>query len=200
MVYEGQFDKPGWWVLFVATNQEKRVALHLKGRGIKHFLPCSMSARQWKDRRVHLEVPLFPGYVFVHSPFTPLTTVDVLTVPNVFRFLGTSKECTEVPESVIEDIRRDLEHGEVEPYTHLTSGQRVVITGGSMKGREGFLIRTRNSARVVISVSAIERSYAVEIDTDLIGAPPCSEESRGRSTAYEPGYSPQFMMQANERL
>jgi hypothetical protein len=46
-----------WYVLFVRSNQEKRIALRLNNSGIEHLLSCYTSKRQWKDRCVRLGVP-----------------------------------------------------------------------------------------------------------------------------------------------
>src|SRR5271166_609877 len=50
-----------WYALYVRSNQEKNVAESLNIRGIENFLPCYRSLRRWKDRRVTLELPLFPA-------------------------------------------------------------------------------------------------------------------------------------------
>src|SRR5277367_6782322 len=62
-------------VAYTRANHEKRVADQLAECGVTHFLPQYESVRTWKDRKVHLKMPLFPGYVFVH-----LTLQDRLDV------------------------------------------------------------------------------------------------------------------------
>ncbi len=54
-----------WYAAYTCANHEKRVAEELTVREMQHFLPLYRSARRWRDRRVELELPLFPGYVFV---------------------------------------------------------------------------------------------------------------------------------------
>ncbi|HZU32129.1 MAG TPA: transcription termination/antitermination NusG family protein, partial [Candidatus Angelobacter sp.] len=77
---------PYWFVLYVRANQEKKTALRLSGNDIEHFLPCYQSVRQWTDRRVTLEMPLFPGYIFVRLPF--IERMKALTLPNVVEMIG----------------------------------------------------------------------------------------------------------------
>src|SRR5436853_282941 len=81
------FQEPKWYVLFVRSNQEKRVAGRLEQLTVEHCLPCYSSVRQWKDRRVKIEIPLFPGYLFVRLPF--VERLRVLTVSNVVSLVGT---------------------------------------------------------------------------------------------------------------
>lgn len=157
---------PKWFVLFVRSNQEKRTALRLKEYEVEHFLPSYRSVRQWKDRRVTLEMPLFPGYVFVRLPF--IERGRVLTLPNVVSLVGNKSSPSEVAEEEIEWIRRAVEHGNVAPHPYLTAGQRVVIISGALNGMQGILLRQQNNTRVVISIDSISRGFVVEVDVAAI--------------------------------
>jgi transcription antitermination factor NusG len=56
----------------------------------------------------------------------------------------------------------------IEPHPYLTVGERVRIKAGVMAGVEGVLVRKKNDLRVVLSLDAIMRSVAVEVDADDI--------------------------------
>jgi transcription antitermination factor NusG len=156
------FAESKWYVLFVRSNQEKRVARSLSERGIQHFLPCYASLRQWKDRRVKLEMPLFPGYVFVRLPF--LERMKANSVPNVVALVGTRNSPSVISEDEIAWIRQGLEHGKATPHEYLEEGERVEITDGAMSGMKGVLLRRHNETRVVISLDSIARAFVVEVD------------------------------------
>jgi transcription antitermination factor NusG len=55
-----------------------------------------------------------------------------------------------------------------EPWPYLKIGEKVRINGGSLSGIEGILVRVKNSWRLVISVTLLERSVAVEIDAAYV--------------------------------
>jgi transcription antitermination factor NusG len=58
---------PRWFALYTTSRHEKRVAQHLSQREIEFFLPLYKSERRWSDgSRVTLDLPLFPGYLFIH--------------------------------------------------------------------------------------------------------------------------------------
>ncbi len=156
--------EPKWYVLFVRSNQEKRVAMHLTDRAIEHFLPAFNSLRQWRDRKIKLLRPLFPGYVFVRLPL--VERLKVLHVPNVVNLVGTRTAASVVPDKEIEWIRHATEHGKPEPhpYRALKVGSWVVIKAGAMAGMEGTLIRMQNHTRVLIGLSSISRAFTVEVD------------------------------------
>jgi transcription antitermination factor NusG len=161
----GLYD-PNWFVLFVRSNQEKRIAQRLADRQIEHFLPCCRSVRQWKDRRVTLEMPLFPGYVFVRLPF--LERSKVLTLPNVVSLVGNKNSPSVISEEEIAWIRRGVEHGNASPHPYLQIGQRVIITAGALSGMKGLLVRKQNNTRVVVSLDSIARSFVVEVDLESV--------------------------------
>jgi transcription antitermination factor NusG len=157
---------PKWFVLSVRANQEKKTAQRLVSYEIEHLLPCYLSVRQWKDRRVTLEMPLFPGYVFVHLPF--IERVRVLTLPNVVGLIGSKNAPSVVSEDEIDCIRRGVEFGNAAPHAPLVEGQHVIITDGVLRGMQGTLVRTQNNTRVVVAIDSIARSFAVEVDISCL--------------------------------
>jgi transcription antitermination factor NusG len=157
---------PKWYVLFVRSNQEKRVARSLGDRGVEYLLPCYRSRRQWKDRRVELELPLFPGYVFVRLPFTE--RMKALTVPNVVSLIGNKKAPSVVSDDEILWIRQGIKQGTAGPHDYLKEGQRVVITEGVLSGLEGILVRLQNNMRVVVSLNSIQRAFMVDVDESWV--------------------------------
>lgn len=58
-----------WYALYTCSRNEKQVAAQLQQRDIEFALPLYVSVRRWKDRRVALQLPLFPSYIFVHTSF-----------------------------------------------------------------------------------------------------------------------------------
>jgi transcription antitermination factor NusG len=152
-----------WYAAYTAARHEKRVAEQLRERGIESFLPLYSSVRRWKDRRVRLQLPLFPGYVFVHTPLAE--RLRVLQLPGVVRMVGFNGLPVALPDSEIEALRRGLaDERRVEPHPYLTVGRKVRIKNGPLAGAEGILVRKKKSLRVVISLDLIQRSAAVEID------------------------------------
>jgi transcription antitermination factor NusG len=163
---QAEWLEPKWHVLFVRSNQEKRVAQHLSCRAVEHFLPTYESVRQWQDRKVKLISPLFPGYIFVR-----LSLVDrskALLVPNVVSLVGTRNTPSVIADEEIEWIRCGTAHGKAEPHPYLKAGDPVVITVGPMSGMEGSLICMHNCTRILVRVNSISRAFTVEIDSNCV--------------------------------
>jgi transcription antitermination factor NusG len=156
------FGGRSWYAAYTSANHEKRVAEQLARRSVEHFLPLYLAVRRWKDRRVQLQRPLFPGYVFVRIELRD--RLQVLQVPGVAKLVGFGRTPTALPEVEIEALRASLLNGvRAEPYPYVSVGQRVKVRSGSLAGLEGILVRKKNSARFVISLDLIMRSVAVEI-------------------------------------
>jgi len=142
------------------------VAHGLSQRGLEHLLPCYSAIHQWKDRRVKLELPLFPGYLFVR--LTPLERMSALTIPNVVAMVGKRNDPSVVSDDEIAWIRNASLYGHSQPHPPLVEGERVIITSGLLTGMKGILLRAHNSARVVISVESISRAFVVEVDSACV--------------------------------
>lgn len=152
-----------WYAAYTNANHEKRVALQLRQRAIEHFLPQYESVRRWKDRLMKLELPLFPGYVFVRLLLRD--RLCVLQIPGVARLVGFNGRPTALPKEDVEALKKGVEDGiHVQPHPYLTAGRRVRITDGPLAGLEGILLRWRGNCRVVLSLDLIQRSVSVDID------------------------------------
>jgi transcription antitermination factor NusG len=152
-----------WYAAYTSANHEKKVTAELQRRAVECFLPLYGSVRRWRDRRVRLEMPLFPGYVFVRS--SPAQRLCVLQIPGVVRFVSFSSGPARVPEAEIARVQDILRRGfRAAPHPYLTIGRRVRVKAGPLRGLEGILLRRNKKLRFVVSIDLIMRSMAVEMD------------------------------------
>jgi transcription antitermination factor NusG len=152
-----------WYAAYTCANHEKQVATQLDVRAVEHFLPLYSSVRRWKDRRVTLNLPLFPGYVFIRLALQD--RLRVLEIPSLVRLVGFNGQPAALPDEEMEILRSGLgQSRRAEPHPFLTVGRRVRITAGPFAGLEGVLKRKRSSVRVVVTLELIQRSVAVDVD------------------------------------
>lgn len=173
------FLEPRWYAAYASANHEKRVAEQLAVRSVDHFLPLYESVRPWKDRRVRLQLPLFPGYVFVRIVLRD--RLEVLKVPGVVRLVGFNGLPAPLGDKEVESLQRALAQGVcAKPHPFLTVGRRVRITAGPLAGHEGILVRRRGSLRVVLSMDLVQRSIVVDVDVaDLEPILPAASVGKG---------------------
>jgi len=152
-----------WYAAYTCANHEKRVAEQLVGRSVECFLPLYQSVRRWKDRRVQLQLPLFPGYVFVRLALRD--RFQVLQAPGIVKLVGFGGTPAPLREEEINTLRTSLGSGvRAEPHPYLMVGHRVLVNSGPFQGMHGILVRKKNRVRVVISLDLIMRSVAFETD------------------------------------
>jgi transcription antitermination factor NusG len=152
-----------WYAVYTSANHEKRIAAQLSERSVDQFLPTYTSVRKWKDRRVTLDLPLFPGYIFVRLALRD--RLRVLQVPGVAKLVGFGGIPAALPDADIEGLRSGLVSGiHAEPHPFLTAGRKVRVRHGPMTGLQGILVRRKSRTRLVISLELIQRAMAIEID------------------------------------
>jgi len=158
---------PQWYAVRVRSNFESNVSTVLDHKGVERFLPTYKSRRKWADRIRTLDMPLFPGYVFCRIPLEERNLV--LTTGGVVDIVSIGRVPAPVSDAEIDAIRMVVHsQAPVEPWPFTRIGQTVRIHSGSLSGLEGILVRVKNSWRLVISVTLLERSVAVEIDSAYV--------------------------------
>ena len=156
-----------WFALQVRTRHESFVAEHLDGKGYEYFLPLYKSRRRWSDRIKEIDAPLFPGYLFCR--FNPQDRLPILKTPGVTQIVGYSHVPTAVEEEEIEAIRTLVVSGLPNyPHPFLTVGNRVRIEAGALRGLEGILLEVKGKRKLVVSITLLQRSVAVEIDSEAV--------------------------------
>jgi transcription antitermination factor NusG len=135
----------------------------LGGKGLETFLPMYSSVSRWSDRVKKLQLPLFAGYVF--SQFEATRRLPVLTTPGVVHILGNSSGPVPVDEGELDAVRRLIAAARpLSPWPYLEAGDRIVLEGGPLAGTRGTLLRVKNEFRLIVSVTLLQRSVAVEVD------------------------------------
>lgn len=156
-----------WFALQIKAGHERATALMLRHKGYEEFLPLRKVRRRWSDRTKELEVPLFPGYMFCQ--FSPDIGSPIITTPGVIRLLGIGKEPVPVSDDEIIAIQRLIRSGlYAQPWPYLRAGQTVRVESGPLEGLQGIVELIKNHHRLIISVSLLQRSVAVEIERDWI--------------------------------
>jgi transcription antitermination factor NusG len=156
-----------WFAVQVRTKHEPRVLNFLKSSGYELFLPLRTSRRRWSDRIKNVETALFPGYLFCR--FDPQERLPILKAPGVIQIAGYNRAPVPVDESEIRAIRALVASGlPNQPWPFLGVGDRVRIDAGPLRGHEGTLVEVKGRHRLVLSITLLQRSVAVEIDSAFV--------------------------------
>ncbi len=162
-------DRRQWFALTVKHQHERRVEAVLRAAGVDTFLPLYRARRQWSDRVKDLDAPLFPGYVFSRFPLRE--RARIVRTPGVARIVGFAGLPAPVTDQEIDGVRAAAASRlPVGPWPFfLKAGGRVRIERGPLRGIEGTLLREGSALRLVLGVELLQRSVAVEVDSEMIG-------------------------------
>jgi len=154
---------PDWFAAEVWTGREHLAAEHLLLRGFEVFLPCYRENRRWSDRVKTVNRPLFAGYLFVRN--ARHTGASVVTAPAVKRIVASAGHPLPVSADEIATLKRAVAaQVSLSPCEYFTAGTLVDIESGPLHGVQGLVVRSKGNDRLVVSVTMLQRSVAIEID------------------------------------
>jgi len=152
-----------WFAIRVRPRYEKQVAESLESKGINTLLPIYLARRRWSDRVKQIELPLFDGYLFCQT--NPEVRLPVLVTPGVIHFVGCGNTPIPIEQHEIEAIQKVVCAGAAaRPWPFLRQGDRVRVDEGPLRNLEGILVKNDGGEQVVISVTLLQRSMAVQVD------------------------------------
>src|SRR5467141_4199800 len=181
-----------WFAIMARTGKEKNAILLLENSGYECYLLVIKFNRQWSDRVKEIEAPLFPGYLFCRM--NPHNRLPVLITPGVIQIVGVGKTPVPVEEQEIAAIQRVGKSGiSIMPWPYLQVGQVARIEEGPLRGMTGIVVKIKSGMKLVLSVTLLQRSVAVEVDRSWLGgvhpARPAATEARiDSSTPVDPAH------------
>lgn len=152
-------------MLHTRARNEKAVAEALSRQSVNHFLPLVPYRRRYAGRMRQVEIPLFPGYVFLcggaaerQLALKTNRVAQVLEVKDQERLWNDLRQ-----------IERVIQSNEpVDLFPRIMTGARCRVTSGSLKGIEGIVLRRRGPWRVYVGVEFLGQSAELEIESSLL--------------------------------
>ena len=156
-----------WFALQARSRCEHHVAEHLGGKGYELFLPLYTCRKRWSDRIKKVELPLFPGYLFCR--FDPYDRLPILKTPWLIKIVGFNNIPTPVDDEEISSVRTLITSGSAaQPWPFFAVGDKVRIESGPLRGVGGVLTQIKGQNKLVVSITLLQRSVAVEVDPALV--------------------------------
>ena len=152
-----------WYAVHTRSRHEKQVGLFLSEKGVETFLPLVHTLSRRRDRKKYVDIPLFPGYLFVFAEKERL--YDVKYTRGVTRIIGTDLGVpTPIPDRQIQDIKSVMEtEVQLDPFPYLKKGRMVRVKSGPLKGLEGILVERKGHYKLVIQIDLLQKGAAAEV-------------------------------------
>ncbi len=160
-----------WYAVQTRSNFERRVADGLQVRGVATYLPVLSEMHRWSDRKRRIEVPVFPGYLFVQLSNVAAARLPILETSGSVRIVGSRREPEPVPDQEIESIRRMLSSGySCHTVPYIEQGAIVRVVRGPLKNLDGIFLRDKGKGRFLVSVKLLGQSVATEVAAEDVQA------------------------------
>jgi transcription antitermination factor NusG len=154
-----------WWVAHTRSRNEKALANDLVVKGVSYFLPMCWKVRRIRGRTIRSLLPLFGGYLFFCGQ--EKHRLDVLRTNRVANLIEVKDQQRLIEE--LRQIEQALGAGaDLTPHRYIKEGQRCQVIGGALAGLQGVVVRTRDSARLVLQIDMLGQAASVEINADMI--------------------------------
>lgn len=165
--------KKAWYALHTKTRYENIANESLLKKSIEAFLPKVKVRSKRRDRKAMIQVPLFPGYIFVRTDLDPREHLEILKTTGAFSLIGTGSTPVSIPSENIESLKIMVAGDkELITGTQFEKGNRVMVTGGPFTGVTGTFVRYKGEGRVVVHIGALGQFAAVEVEeTDIQALP-----------------------------
>jgi transcription antitermination factor NusG len=164
----GEPQSDPWLVLRTRSHHENLVEQSLQQKEINAYLPKHRIVRRRRDHgRAVLEMPLFPGYVFVQPRLDQFESIRY--VRGSCGFVVQGDKPAAMPEKDLQAVRiLEGSGAELAVNPKLIPGQRVEVIAGPFMGVQGELIRVKSQLRLVINAQVVNGSVSVEVDYDKV--------------------------------
>jgi hypothetical protein len=154
-----------WHVAHVRSRQEKVLARRLRELHTPFYLPQTERVVERSGRRFRSYVPLFGGYLFFRGGESARDAA--LRSGVVARIIDVEDQG--LLGSQLEQIRRlQLAGASFAVYDELLPDDVVTITDGPFRGYTGAVVRSARGDRLVVSLSLLRKSIAVEFSRPVL--------------------------------
>jgi transcription termination/antitermination protein NusG len=154
-----------WHVLHTRSRQEKALAESLTAMGIAAFLPLVDVTRTYGRRKASVELPLFPGYLFLKGQLEDAYTADrTKRVAHIIPVVDQEKLTWELRNlSLALHARAPLD-----PYPYLRKGVRVEVRSGPLAGIQGIVESRLKRDRLSLQIDVLGQATSLEIDGAIL--------------------------------
>lgn len=158
-----------WYVLHTKSRFENVVNEGLLKKSVEVFLPKVKVPSRRRDRKLLIQVPLFPGYVFVRTDLSPREHIEILKTAGAVRLIGNKTTPIPVSQETVDSLKIMVASDQpVITGTRFKKGDRVMVVEGPFAGITGTFVRYRGRGRVVVNIEALGQFAGVEVGEDDI--------------------------------
>jgi transcription elongation factor/antiterminator RfaH len=158
-----------WYALHTRSRFENVVLDGLTRKQVEAFLPRITVRSKRVDRKKMIQIPLFPGYLFVKTSLDPHEHLEVVKTIGVVKLVGNLQGPVPISSESIESLKIMVQgNQEILTGSQFQQGDRVMVVSGPFAGVTGTFVRYRGMGRVVVNIEALGQYAAVDVSEEDI--------------------------------
>lgn len=161
-----------WYVLQVKRGFDKAVDKALEDANVERCMLVVKHAAKRRGKRKHqklevVDVPAFPGYLFVKVVACPVTWAGLQTIDGVVAPIGGVDRPAPISANEITKLQAKIEKDPkaIAVLTNaLLAGDKVTVDDGPFASFEALVLIANETGRVRVEVSIFGRAVPIELD------------------------------------
>jgi transcription termination/antitermination protein NusG len=163
---------PKWFIFYCRSRSEKKALERLTDLEFEVYLPIMEEMRQWSDRKKKVQVPMFPGYIFVKCKQHEIQ--NVITVNHIVAPLKLASQFATLRETEV-SLLKEIEKNDLRVTTHegtINAGDAIQITTGPLTSYKGVCLEELGNHYFMVQLEVLNRYVKVKIHKGwIIGSP-----------------------------
>lgn len=167
-----------WYVIQIKHKQEDVAEENLLSQKFETYNPVALERRIHKGDPINVEVPLFPGYMFVQFDIDKDNWKAIGSTKGVYKLLtATDKYCTPLPARFVDELRKKedkmgciTEERVGQVLREFVIGEELQVDNGVFKGFIGICKRVQKD-KIVVLLSLLGGKTALELSKLSVSRP-----------------------------
>lgn len=155
-----------WYLMYCKAKEEQRAVDNLRHQGIEGYFPTMPVEKIQRGKRIQVDAPLFPNYLFVKLDEARDNFNSVRSTRGIVDFVKFGIKYTRVPTSLVKELQNradDLCEQECPHLVPFNSGDRVFIESGPFKGVDAIYQCQDGLERSVLLLTLLNQENEVSI-------------------------------------
>ncbi len=155
-----------WFVIQAKPGQLFKAQAELEQQGFETYLPLLKTEQIKKGKRVEVEAPLFPGYLFILLSKEESNWRPIRSTRGVAKLISFGSEPAIVPMDVVNTIRAQLRHTDAEQS--FRKDDMVSISDGPFKDLQAVFIEYDGEQRAFVLLELLGRWQRMSVELSAL--------------------------------
>jgi len=157
-----------WYVLYTRSKHEVAAEEFLKRSNIEVYLPTQKILKQWSDRKMWVNAPLFPSYIFTRvSSREYEKALQHFSIAGYVTFEGFPCPVTDEQINAIKVILNKKVGYEV-TNEKFEAGDQVVIKDGPLAGYQAEVVQRKGKKELILRVARTNQAMLITTQCNYI--------------------------------